>query len=91
MRDEKIQSIYRTTHFFRIAKVQKMFLKHQYHSTMIITDDTINNYIKMLDDRFDLLMTLEHLDESLLLLQHDLCWEPHDIYYLNRMVSKSNR
>jgi len=60
-------------------------------STMIITDDTVNNYIKMLDDRFDLLMTLEHLDESLLLLQHDLCWEPHDIYYLNRMVSKSNR
>ena len=45
----------------------------------------------MLDDRFDLLMTLEHLDESLLLLQQDLCWDMDEMFYLNRMVSKSQR
>lgn len=35
--------------------------------------------IEDLDQRFDLVMVSEYLDESLILLRHLLCWSLHDV------------
>ena len=60
-------------------------------SKILISKSSIDRYVRMLEQRFDLMLILERLDESLLLLQQDLCWETSDIYYLNRMKTKSDR
>ena len=41
----------------------------------------VERYIKFVDTEFDLVMILEHFDESLLLLKRLLCWELKDILY----------
>ena len=41
----------------------------------------VDRYINFLDDEFDLVMILEHFDESLLLLKRLLCWELKDILH----------
>lgn len=41
----------------------------------------VERYIEFLDNEFDLVMILEHFDESLLLLKRLLCWELKDILH----------
>ncbi|XP_020623478.1 galactosylceramide sulfotransferase-like [Orbicella faveolata] len=41
----------------------------------------VDRYIEFLDNEFDLVMILEHFDESLLLLKRLLCWELKDILH----------
>lgn len=53
----------------------------------------VESYIKFLDNEFDLVMILEHFDESLLLLKRLLCWELKDILHfkLNERQDKQKR
>ena len=41
----------------------------------------VERYLEFLDNEFDLVMILEHFDESLILLKRLLCWELKDILY----------
>ena len=41
----------------------------------------VDRYIEFLDNEFDLVMILEHFDESLLLLKRLLCWDLKDILH----------
>ncbi|XP_048587739.1 galactose-3-O-sulfotransferase 2 [Nematostella vectensis] len=43
----------------------------------------IADSIKDLESQFDLIMLLEHFDESLVLLRRLLCWEPNDVLYFS--------
>lgn len=53
----------------------------------------VERYLEFLDTEFDLVMILEHFDESLLLLKRLLCWEFKDIFYfkLNERQDKQKR
>ena len=53
----------------------------------------VKRYINFLDKEFDLVMILEHFDESLLLLKRLLCWELKDILYfkLNERQDKQKQ
>ncbi|EDO48204.1 predicted protein, partial [Nematostella vectensis] len=43
----------------------------------------IADSIKDLESQFDLVMLMEHFDESLVLLRRLLCWEPNDVLYFH--------
>lgn len=53
----------------------------------------VEKYLDFLDKEFDLIMIMEHFDESLLLLKRLLCWEMKDIFYfkLNERQDKQKR
>ncbi len=42
-------------------------------------EDRVDDYIRQLDDQFQLVMIMEHFDESLVMLQDLLCWSPSDL------------
>ena len=45
-------------------------------------EKTIEEYIYVLDSRFDLVMTAEYFDESLVMLKRHMCWDLEDILYM---------
>ncbi|KXJ28782.1 Galactosylceramide sulfotransferase [Exaiptasia diaphana] len=53
----------------------------------------IEKYIDYLDHEFDLVMIMEHFDESLILLKQLMCWSYEDILYfkLNERQDKHKR
>lgn len=53
----------------------------------------VERYFDFLENEFDLIMIMEHFDESLLLLKRLLCWEMKDILYfkLNERQDKQKR
>lgn len=55
--------------------------------------DRINKSIKALHSQFDLVMLMEHFDESLILLKRLLCWDINDMTYfhLNERHSSQKR
>uniref|UniRef100_T1JN76 Galactose-3-O-sulfotransferase n=1 Tax=Strigamia maritima TaxID=126957 RepID=T1JN76_STRMM len=48
--------------------------------------EAILMYVNYLDRKFDLVMIAERMMESLVLLQHHLCWEPEDMLMFNHNV-----
>lgn len=53
----------------------------------------IENYLHFLDNEFNLVMIMEHFDESLILLKQIMCWSFEDILYfkLNERQDKQKR
>lgn len=53
----------------------------------------VERYLDFIEQEFDLVMILEHFDESLLLLKRLLCWKMKDILYfkLNERQDKQKR
>jgi galactosylceramide sulfotransferase len=54
----------------------------------------VNEYINFLDGEFDVVLILEHFDESLVLMKRLFCWEMRDILYIKqmeRLKSEKNR
>ncbi|XP_031564586.1 galactose-3-O-sulfotransferase 3-like [Actinia tenebrosa] len=45
----------------------------------------VKNYIDFLDSEFDLVLILEHFDESLVLMKRLFCWDLKDILYVKQM------
>ncbi|XP_071840801.1 galactosylceramide sulfotransferase-like [Apostichopus japonicus] len=43
-----------------------------------------NDFVKLVDRQFDLVLIQEHLDESLLLLKKIMCWTFEDILYMSK-------
>ncbi|XP_033124796.1 galactosylceramide sulfotransferase-like [Anneissia japonica] len=63
------------------AKNDQIFdlgLDHKYHDNK----STVKQYINRLDDELDLVLILEHIDESLVILRKVLCWSWNDILYM---------
>ena len=56
-------------------------------------EDVIRSEIKILDEDFDIVLILEHFDESLTLLRRRLCWDIDDVVYfkLNERPDKYKR
>ena len=52
-------------------------LDAKYHSNSAV----VKNYIRFLQNEFDLVMLMEYFDESLILLKRRFCWKMHDILY----------
>ncbi|XP_078606038.1 galactosylceramide sulfotransferase-like isoform X1 [Branchiostoma floridae x Branchiostoma japonicum] len=48
------------------------------------SDDEIQMFVKTIKKDFNLIMILEHLDESLVLLRRIMCWDITDILYLTK-------
>ncbi|KAI0242111.1 hypothetical protein LSAT2_014850 [Lamellibrachia satsuma] len=44
--------------------------------------------IRLVDEKFDLVLIMEHIDESLVLMKRRLCWTLKDILYLPLLVEK---
>ncbi|KAL9975295.1 hypothetical protein ACROYT_G012447 [Oculina patagonica] len=61
-------------------------LDTKYHSNLTV----VKNYIRFLKKEFDLVMLMEHFDESLVLLKRRFCWKIEDILYfkLNERMDK---
>ncbi|EDO36200.1 predicted protein, partial [Nematostella vectensis] len=53
----------------------------------------VDHYLKFLNEEFDLVMIMEHFDESLVLLKRLMCWTYEDILYfkLNERQDKHKR
>lgn len=45
----------------------------------IYNDEAVQQRIKLMDEKFHLVMILENFEESLILMKHLLCWEDEDI------------
>lgn len=61
-------------------------LDTKYHEDL----DIVRNYIRFLQHEFDIVMLMEHFDESLILLKRRFCWKIEDILYfkLNERLQK---
>ncbi|XP_071959415.1 galactosylceramide sulfotransferase-like [Antedon mediterranea] len=65
------------------AKNSQIFdlgLDHEYHGDLEVVD----RYIQRLDKEFEMVVILEHLDESLVILRQLLCWSWEDILYIKQ-------
>jgi len=52
-------------------------------NSRVLTSDRLQNQIlRKLDSELDLVMILEHFEESLILLKHSLCWNDDDLSYV---------
>ena len=61
-------------------------LDTKYHSNFTV----VQNYVRFLQQEFDLVMLMEYFDESLVLLKRRFCWKIEDILYfkLNERMDK---
>ena len=61
-------------------------LDTKYHSDLTV----VQNYVRFLQQEFDLVMLMEYFDESLVLLKRRFCWKIEDILYfkLNERMDK---
>lgn len=78
---ERVQS-----HFSYIKNKQSEDLglgRDEYYSPL-----KLNAYLDQMDKDFKLVMILEHFDEALLLLKHELCWDIKDILYIPKNANK---
>ncbi|CAH3130001.1 unnamed protein product [Porites lobata] len=64
-------------------------LDREYHENLTLVQD----YIRFLQQEFDLVMLMEYFDESLVLLKRQLCWKMEDILFfkLNERVQKEKQ
>ncbi|CAH3129992.1 unnamed protein product [Porites lobata] len=64
-------------------------LDKEYHENLTMVQD----YIRFLQQEFDLVMLMEYFDESLVLLKRQLCWKMEDILFfkLNERVQKEKQ
>lgn len=64
-------------------------LDTRYHGNFTV----LRNYIRFLQREFDLVLLMEHFDESLVLLKRRFCWKMEDILYfkLNERREKEKR
>lgn len=64
-------------------------LDREYHENLTMVHD----YIRFLQQEFDLVMLMEYFDESLVLLKRHLCWKIEDILFfkLNERVEKEKQ
>ena len=68
------------TGLFNLIKNPALFdlgLDTKYHGDL----NVVQNYIRFLQQEFDLVMLMEHFDESLVLLKRRFCWKFEDILY----------
>ena len=47
-------------------------------------EELIDEYIYILDSRFDFVLITEYFDESLIMLKRQLCWELKDVLYMRK-------
>ncbi|CAL4158123.1 unnamed protein product, partial [Meganyctiphanes norvegica] len=53
-------------------------------------NSVLNQALQLLDRTFHLVMVSEHMDESLVLLKHLLCWNDEDIIGLAKNIRKDH-
>ncbi|XP_072049104.1 galactosylceramide sulfotransferase-like isoform X2 [Amphiura filiformis] len=53
------------------------------HKNDLATPDKIDDYIKFIEDSFDLILIAEYLKESLILLKELMCWDMEEIVYFS--------
>ena len=51
--------------------------------------NVVKQYIKYIEEEFDLVLINEYYDESLILLKNLLCWDLEDILYMKQRVRKT--
>ncbi|KAG8596604.1 hypothetical protein GDO81_001984 [Engystomops pustulosus] len=61
-----------------------------YDNEMDIKDPRVPDFLKQLDNHFQLVMLLEYFDESLLLLRDLMCWSMEDILYFKLNARKDS-
>ncbi|XP_067911021.1 galactosylceramide sulfotransferase isoform X2 [Heterodontus francisci] len=67
-----------------------LFFDFGYDNNLNINDPKVKKHIKTIDERFQLVMLLEHFDESLILLKDVMCWDLDDILYFKLNVRKDS-
>lgn len=63
---------------FRNPMLHDLGLSFKYYQNRT----AVQEYIRFLDDEFDLVLIMDHFDESLVLMKRLLCWNMEDILYL---------
>ncbi|KAM3610546.1 uncharacterized protein V6R79_005463 [Siganus canaliculatus] len=58
-----------------------LFFDFGYDNTLDVDDPQVEKGIKLIDDRFHLVMLVEYFEESLILLKDALCWELDDLLF----------
>ncbi|XP_072921786.1 galactosylceramide sulfotransferase-like isoform X2 [Hemitrygon akajei] len=67
-----------------------LFFDFGYDNNLDFDDPRVEKHIKAIDERFELVMLLEHFDESLILLKDVMCWDMDDILYFKLNVRKDS-
>lgn len=57
----------------------------------MINDALVQQHINRIAERFQLVMILEYIDESLVLMKRKLCWNLHDVAYFQFLKSARKR
>lgn len=58
-----------------------LFFDFGHDNTLNVDDPQVEKGIKLIDDRFHLVMLVEYFEESLILLKDALCWELDDLLF----------
>lgn len=77
----EVESLQRKRHLLKLLQNPMFFdfgLEHRQQNDIPL----IQRALKVLDDDFQLMLILEHFDESLILLRRRFCWDLDDVVYL---------
>ncbi|XP_072289746.1 galactosylceramide sulfotransferase [Eucyclogobius newberryi] len=67
-----------------------LFFDFGYDNTLKVTDQQVEEGIKSIGDRFQLVMLVEYFEESLLLLKDALCWDMEDLLFFKHNARKGS-
>lgn len=67
-----------------------LFFDFGQDNTLELDDPRVDEGIKFISDRFQLVMLVEHFEESLILLKDALCWEMDDLLFFKLNVRKGS-
>lgn len=67
-----------------------LFFDFGYDNTLKVTDPQVEEGIKFITDRFQLVMLVEYFEESLILLKDALCWEMDDLLFFKLNARKGS-
>lgn len=67
-----------------------LFFDFGYDNTLKVTDPQVNEGIKNISGRFQLVMLVEYFEESLILLKDALCWDMDDLLFFKLNARKGS-
>ncbi|XP_047446736.1 galactosylceramide sulfotransferase [Mugil cephalus] len=67
-----------------------LFFDFGHDNTLELDDPRVEEGIKSITDRFQLVMLVEHFEESLILLKEALCWEMDDLLFFKLNARKGS-
>ena len=94
--DDKLTEFLRDPHYYFDAGFNSFYLKNLLFfdfgqdNTLELDDPRVEEGVKFIADRFQLVMLVEYFEESLILLKDALCWEMDDLLFFKLNARKGS-